>query len=321
MLVHQASGRWKKGLALALITVGFWATLPIALKLALQQLDPWTLTWFRFLFCLLITGTWLLCNGKMHRYRGLSLAHCGLLMLAAAGLAGNYIGYLMGLDYTTPANAQLLIQLAPLLMAIGGIFVFGERFSYGQWLGLGLMALGMMLFFRDQMQLAGQDYALGSLLIVMAAISWALYALAQKQLLTRLSSQQVMGFIYLAATLVLLPMSNPASMLQMDSFHWIAVIYCAFNTLAAYGAFAEALEHWEASRVGTVIAITPLLTVLCVELAVRVSPGLIEAEEIAILGWIGALLIVCGSAMTALLRHGATPIIAPVAINVPKRDQ
>ena len=37
------------------------------------------------------------------------------------------------------------------------------------------------------------------------------------------------------------------------------LLACCMNTLVAYGAFAEALAHWEASRVSAILATTPLL--------------------------------------------------------------
>src|SRR6185295_2354036 len=46
--------------------------------------------------------------------RGLAPRHWALLALAALMLTGNYVFYLLGVKYTTPANAQLLIQAAPL---------------------------------------------------------------------------------------------------------------------------------------------------------------------------------------------------------------
>ena len=58
-----------------------------------------------------------------------------LLIVATLGLAANYIGFLLGLDHTSPANAQVLIQLGPLLLALGGLVVFRERFAPAQWLG------------------------------------------------------------------------------------------------------------------------------------------------------------------------------------------
>jgi drug/metabolite transporter (DMT)-like permease len=303
MALHTVSGRWKLGLLLAFATAGFWATLPVTLKVVLRDLDPLTLTWFRFAFAAVGLGLWLAWRGGFAQFRGLSPRHWLLLGLAALMLIGNYVLYLIGLDYTTPANAQLLIQLAPLLMALGGILVFRERFSLGQWLGLGLVAGGLLLFFADQSGRAstGPRYPLGAAVIVAAAVVWAAYALVQKQLLVRLGSPAILGFIYLSAALLLLPVSSPTRLLALATSQWIALLYCAVNTIAAYGAFAEALAHWEASRVSVVLALTPLLTLGTVELAHRLAPAWVNPENIGLLGAAGALLVVSGSIATSLL--------------------
>lgn len=302
MVLHQASGRWKLGLLLAFLTAALWATLPVALKIALTGLDPLTLTWFRFVFAALGLCLWLAWRGQFSALRGMRRGHWRLLWLAAAMLVGNYVFYLFGLHYTTPGNAQLLIQLAPLLMAVGGIVVFGERFRGGQWAGLAMLTLGLGLFFRDQLgQLVAPQYLLGTGLIVIAAVVWAVYALAQKQLLLRLSSPLILCFIYIVASVALLPVARPLALAALDAGQWFALLYCALNTLGAYGAFAEALAHWEASRVSLVLATTPLMTFGCVELASRVLPDLVSPERIGALGMLGALLVVSGSALTSLL--------------------
>ena len=59
MALHQASGRWRLGLALALVTAACWSTLPVALKVTLDRLDPYTLTWVRFVIAGAIMLAWL----------------------------------------------------------------------------------------------------------------------------------------------------------------------------------------------------------------------------------------------------------------------
>ena len=247
MTLHRASGHWRLGLTLTLITAACWATLPIALKLVLQVLDPITLTWFRFLVAAVFTGAWLGLRGRLGGYRTLGRRSWAMLLVAALMLVGNYVFYLLGVQHTTPANAQLLIQLAPLLMALGGIWVFGERFRFAQWFGLALLVAGMALFFADQLAASAKapGYVLGSALVIVGAIVWAIYALLQKQLLMRLGSMQILLFIYVVATLALLPFAHPAQLLRLDGLHWALLAYCAFNTIGAYGAFAEALAHWD----------------------------------------------------------------------------
>ncbi|WP_176693289.1 DMT family transporter [Arenimonas terrae] len=301
MPLHQASGRWKLGLTLALVTAACWATLPVALKLTLQQLDPYTLTWFRFLLAAGVMLAWLAARDGLGGFASLDGRRWGLLLAAALCLIGNYVFYLLGVQWTSPANAQLLIQLAPLLMALGGIFVFRERFNGWQWAGLAILFGGLALFFREQLGVGGRGYAFGSGLVVFAAVVWAAYALLQKQLLLRLSSPAILLAIYLCASVVLLPLARPAALLQLDGLHWGLLMFCAVNTLVAYGAFAEALAHWEASRVSAILATTPLLCVAAVAGVHTLWPASIAPERIGWLGYAGAALVVLGSALTSLM--------------------
>lgn len=322
MALHQVSGRWRLGLVLALCTAGAWATLPVALKFTLEALDVYTLTWFRFLVAALLVGAWLGWRRRLGGFRTLQRGDWLLLTLAALMLIGNYVFYLMGLDFTTPATAQLLIQLAPLLMAIGGIVVFRERFRAGQWFGLALLCLGLWLFFRDQLRVQADapDFVTGCLVLVLAAVVWAVYSLAQKQLLSRLSSPAILLFIYAAASLVLLPGATPSRLLALDAVHWVSLMYCALNTLIAYGAFAEALAHWEASRVSVVLALTPLLTLLTVSLVHAGWPQVIAAEQIGTVGFAGAGLVVAGSALASLLGN-RRPLVTPTVTDRLESDQ
>lgn len=301
MSLHASSGRWRLGLALALVTATCWATLPVALKLTLEQVDAITLTWFRFLVAAGVMGAWLAARGGFRAFGPLGARHWAMLLVAGLMLLGNYVFYLLGVQYTTPANAQLIIQLAPLLMALGGIFVFKERFGAGQWFGLVVIATGLGLFFGEQNASHGGDYALGAGLVVLAAVVWAVYALLQKQLLVRLSSPAILGAIYALAALLLWPFASPAVLLELDALHAALLGYCALNTLVAYGAFAEALAHWEASRVSAILATTPILCVAAVATVHSLWPALIAPEQLGAMGWAGALLVLAGSAAASLL--------------------
>ncbi len=305
MALHQASGQWRRGLALALVTAACWATLPIALKLMLGQLDPYTLTWFRFVLAAGVMAAWLAARGGLGGFRRLDGRRWWLLGAAGLCLIGNYVLYLLGVQFTSPANSQLLIQLAPLLMALGGIVVFGERFNAWQWTGLAVIVAGLSLFFREQLLAdlgaASSTYVWGSLLVVAAAVVWAAYALLQKQLLLRLPSPAILLAIYVLASVVLLPLSAPSALARLDALHWGLLLYCALNTLVAYGAFAEALVHWEASRVSAVLATTPLLCLGAVAAVHALWPQAIAPERVGALGYAGAGLVVVGSALASLM--------------------
>ncbi|HTY17240.1 MAG TPA: DMT family transporter [Myxococcota bacterium] len=301
--LHRPSGRRALGLALALLTMGLWGVLPFALKLALTWLDPATLTWFRFLVSALVLGAVLASRGGLPAVGRLPRSGWALLAVATLGLAGNYIAFLLGLDRTTPANAQVLIQLAPLLFGLGAIAVFGERFGALQWLGFAVLVAGLALFFRSQLAALARDldrYLSGAALLAVAAATWAAYGLAQKQLLRALSSQGVMLCIFAGCTLCFWPWAHPAALVGLSAGALAVLLFCAANTLVAYGAFAAALAHWEASRVSAVLALTPLATLAFSALVVRVAPERFAAEPLSTPSLGGAAMVVVGSLLTSL---------------------
>ena len=106
------------------------------------------------------------------------------------------------------------------------------------------------------------------------------------------NSQQIMWFIYVAGALCFMPFIELAPVAELSMLQWGLLLFCCLNTIVAYGAFAEALEHWEASKVSAVLAITPLLTILFANLAAWLWPGAPEPEALNLLAILGAVLVV-----------------------------
>lgn len=297
----NTANNWKLGLTLSLITVFFWATLAVALDIGMKALDEWTLTWFRFCVAAVITLIIIGVSGSWKSFLKLNKSHWLWLLLAATMLIANYVLFILGLNKTSPGNAQVLIQLAPLLMTLGGVVIYKESFKRMQKIGVVCLLLGLGLFFQEQLGILVQaEYTQGAIIIIFAAITWAIYALIQKQLIDVLSPQAILTFIYVLASIVLLPLSYPEKLSSLSSNEWMAVGYAALNTVGAYGAFAQALKYWQASRVGMVIALTPVFTFFFINLMSKLFPNLVEAEKIHSIGWIGVALIVMGSMFASL---------------------
>lgn len=307
MDLHRPSGNTARGLGLATTTMLLWGVLPLVLQAALRLVDPYTLTWFRFLVASAALAALLARAGALPALGRLGRGEWVLLAIATGGLAGNYIAYLLGLDRTTAANAQVLIQAAPLLLALGGIVVFRERFTRLQWIGFAVLVSGLAVFFRDQLLALGSDggrYLRGVFLIGIAAVSWAGYGLAQKQLLRSLTSQGVMLCIYAGCTVIFWPTATPSALAGLSAAGLGILLFCAVNTLVAYTAFADALAHWEASRVSAVLALTPLATIASAEIAARLLPAHVQSEHLSAASLGGACLVVAGSLVTALGGRG-----------------
>lgn len=301
--MHVSSGRWFLGLVLALVTAVLWGILPIKLKEVLKVMDPVTVTWYRLVVSGSLLFLYLAATRRLPTFRPLGRKGGWLVALAIGGLLGNYVLYLMGLRMLTPGTTQLVIQVAPILLLLGSLFVFKERFSLGQALGLLVLVSGFGLFFNQRLEelfTSLGSYTTGVLIVLGAAFVWTFYGLAQKQLLTVWNSMQVMMVIYLGCALLLTPWVSPLEALQLSPLQGWLLLACCLNTLVAYGAFAEALAHWEASRVSATLAITPLVTFASVAVAASLWPDHVHPEQINGLAYGGAVLVVLGSALTAL---------------------
>ncbi|MEA5516365.1 DMT family transporter [Nodularia sp. UHCC 0506] len=301
--MHQSSGRWRLGLGLSLLTVFLWGILPIALTVSLQVLDVYTIIWFRFLVSFALLAAFLGVRGKLPNLQQLRSSSGKLLAIATLFLAFNYFLFMQGLALTSPANAQVLIQLSTLLLGLGGLVIFQERYTLRQWIGVSILSSGYIVFFREQLAnliTAQGTYIFGSALIALGAAAWAIYALSQKQLLQSLSSAHIMLIIYGGCALLFTPFAQPATILKLNNFYLLTLLFCAFNTLIAYGAFAESLEHWEASRVSAVLALVPIITLTAVGFVAVFLPSLIPSENLTLIGILGAALVVTGSIAIAL---------------------
>ncbi len=301
--MHQTTGRWRLGLLLSLTTVSMWGVLPIVLKLLLAHMDAATITWYRFLIAALAVGIYLGARSRLPAIGSLSTNARWLLLIAVVGLAGNYLLYLLSLNLISPGTAQVVIQLAPIMLMAGGLLFFGERFKRRQWAGVLVLTIGLGLFFNDRLVeiFTGLGaYTSGVILVVVASASWAAYALAQKQLLRHLKSNQVMFLLYCASMLLFWPWARPSAIFELNGYALGLLLLASINTLVAYGAFAEALNHWQATRVSAILAITPLLTLSFVEIYSRWFPDRLASENLGALALTGAVLVVGGSIVTAM---------------------
>jgi len=304
------TGRWQLGLGLSLLATLFYGLLPLALKSVLTGLDPFTITWSRFFIAALLM-TAVVTRTKQVRSTNWNKPTIGLLLLAVGGLCSNYLLYLVGLQYVTPNTAQVLIQLAPVFLLLGSLFIFKETFTPIQWLGLGILFLGFILYFNHQLGSLFNRFegnSLGLWLVSSAAFAWSIYGLAQKGLSLKFRSTTVVLIIYWFGTFLFWPLARPSSLLQLKSSLWLPLIFSALSTLLVYWAFAEAINHWPASRISAVLALTPIVTVVASEIIIFLWPGMLEAEHLSFLNVSGILLVITGSMLSALGQAQSTKI-------------
>ena len=297
---------WKLGLGFSLVTVIMWGLLPLALKSVLEVMDPLTISWYRLSVSALIALVWYGHSSGPALASMFSVGQWPLTLATVAGLVGNYVLYIWGLDHINPGAAQILIQLAPLILLVGSVIIFKERFSLPQWLGVAIFTAGLLLFFHQRLSnvvATDSGYLVGIVLLIGASLTWAVYGLAQKQLLlNKHHAKNILFLICLAGTVLLWPLAEPQQIQNLSATQLMLLLFCGINTIIAYGSFGLAMSYWQASRVSAVIPLAPLLTLLFTFGLNHWQLAEIPAEPMDWLSCLGALLVVCGAAAAALPR-------------------
>ncbi|MGJ8682644.1 DMT family transporter [Paraglaciecola sp.] len=291
------------GFALSLLTAFLWGVLPVFLKLCLETMNAPTITWYRFLVAGVFVLLVLYKRRSLPNIKALNVKTKWWVLFASLLLVANYVSNVQGLNYLAPETAQVLMQLAPFLLMLGGIVFFSERLTPLELLGAIFLLIGMSLFFNERIAdlfSAFNEFTLGVVVIIFAAVTWAGYALMQKPLLKLLTAKQLTLCIYAIGVIVLLPFSQPSQLLDMQTIHWLALIFCCVNTIVGYGAFTEALSVWQASKVSAVITLAPIFTFLSMAIAVELLPRHFVSTDLNVWAYIGAGIVVVGSALTSL---------------------
>ncbi|TDQ59740.1 EamA domain-containing membrane protein RarD [Mesocricetibacter intestinalis] len=290
------------GALFALIAAMAWGSLPLALQQVLAVMNAQSIVWYRFAVASLALFLLLGSRKKLPELRQSGRTYGWLVIIGVVGLAGNFFLFNSSLNYVSPAVAQIFIHLSSFMMLLCGVVIFKEKLGRYQKIGLGILLLGLGLFFNDRFDsLFGINrYSFGVMLSITAAMVWVGYGMAQKILLRSFSAQQILMMMYMGCALVFTPFVEITQVSGLQGISLICFIYCCLNTLIGYGAYAEALNRWEVSKVSVIITLVPLFTILFAHLFHYLLPRYFPAPELNLISYLGAFIVVLGAILSAV---------------------
>ncbi len=188
---------------------------------------------------------------------------CGLL-----GVAINQSFFFMGLKYTTPISAAIIMTTTPILVLIASALLLSERITWRKSLGIAIGATGAILLVVYGQELSfSSSQALGNLLILVNATSYGLYFVLVKPLLVRYHPITIVKWIFLFGGLAVLPFAWPE--LQTTAWHaidtsaWWAIGYVLLaTTFLAYLFNAFALQTVTPATAAIYIYLQPFMAAL-----------------------------------------------------------
>ena len=256
------------------VTLLFWASAFVAIRHLGEEVGPGALSLGRLLVGSMALGVLLLRRPRRWPAQGdwPGLITCGVLWFGIYNLALNE-----GERRVDAGTAAMLIQVAPILIAILAATVLKERPTWYLGVGLLLAFTGVCLIGFSTSGGGDRDL-LGVVLCVLAAAAYAVSMVFQKPLLARLSALEVTWFACTIGAVVCLPFAGDlirtVQEVPLSSVGWI-VYLGLFPTAIAFTTFAYALARMDASRLGVTTYLVPPITILLGWLFLReVPPGL-----------------------------------------------
>lgn len=245
-----------------------WAGSFIAVRLTYQEISPFMLGFLRFVIATPVMFLILLFFKKPLFLSIKKLPQ--LIVLALTGVTLLYMFQFTGVSLTNASTGGVLINTNVLFISLFSALFLHERFTKLKLVGIVISFIGVIFVFLGQMSnetiAYSESFLLGSILVILSALCWAVYSIVGKNLLEKEDPLVVNAHAFLLGTLFFIPfvysdMSAVVSNISTSGI--IAVLYLGlFCSVFAYIAWYFALSKSEAAESAVFLNLIPLFTIL-----------------------------------------------------------
>ena len=289
----------RKGLLLATTTAILWGILAIALKVALNYFDSYTIVWSRFTIAFLVMiGYYVIVKpGRLS-----ILWNPPLLLIIASILLGiNYIGFMEGIHYAGPGITQVFIQTGPIVLGLVGFLFFKERLTWVRAAGFFIAGTGFIFFYYQQLSVIIENASIvnkGVLYVLMGASAWVGYAICNK-LLVRTHQPLDLNLLFYGIPAIGFSFMADYTLFTNDYpwWVWLLLFFLGLNTVVAYGALSAALKYAESNKISIIIAVNPIITFILLELMFYFNIFWFKIDPFSTMAYVGAILVLIGAVL------------------------
>jgi drug/metabolite transporter (DMT)-like permease len=125
------------------------------------------------------------------------LSHKDHFRILFLGVIGYYLSSLLdflGLQYISAGLERLILFLTPTFVLLMSFFFYKRNISGAEWGALLLSYLGTIFVFMHDVHTGGGNVGLGSLLVLAAAMTYALYLLLSGELVQRVGAMRLVAY-------------------------------------------------------------------------------------------------------------------------------
>jgi drug/metabolite transporter (DMT)-like permease len=265
-----------------------WGGSIVAQKLALSGFSAVEASVLRDIggLAILLT-TWWWQEGTLAQ---LTKADVRMLGLLGLGVLGNHLLILMGLKYVSGAVGGVIIGSSPVMTALLSALLIHDVPLRAVWAGGLLSFAGVGLVSVAGFQAAGDQPLLGSLLVFLGVVSWALYSIGSRKLMERHSALTVNWATLLVATILQIPLlwtdrkMLDAGLESVSTADWMALGYLVlFATAIAQQAWLYGVKGIGPSRASVLGNLTPVAAIVLSAVLLKEPVGASEILGIALI--------------------------------------
>lgn len=196
-----------------LIAASIWGGMYVVSDVVLDVIPPATLLLIRYLVALPVL--WI--AARLAHTGGIRRADWRLLALTAfVGFGVSLLAQFAGTKLSTAAAGALITSATPAFIVLFAWLILRERASGRQWTGLALATIGVLVVSLLGDQSATEEATnplLGNLLLIVAAVTWALYSV-----LVKLNARKYTALaITLAVTALGIPIVAPVAAIELQT--------------------------------------------------------------------------------------------------------
>ncbi len=220
----------------------------------------------------------------------ISRADLGLLGLLGLGVLGNHLLILMGLNYVSGAVGGVIIGSSPVVTSVLSAMLIRDVPLRAVWVGALLSFAGVGLVSVAGFQAAGEQPLLGSILVFLGVVSWALYSIGSRTIMERMSALTVNWTTLMVATVLQIPLlwtdqkMMQAGVESVTTSDWLALGYLVvFATAVAQQAWLFGVKGIGPSRASVLGNLTPVAAIGLSALILGEAVGLTEVIGICLI--------------------------------------
>jgi drug/metabolite transporter (DMT)-like permease len=266
---------------------------------------------------LLLTSLILLPFAWKHRHQLRTLSRFDLILMVTAGVlfGAHFLTFTYAPDYTSYESWVILLAVQPILAAVIGYWLLGERTTRGMWIAIWVGLVGMVMLVWEDMQkdlesgasLLDGKHLFGDFLVLLAGVTVVLAIIIGRRLRQKVALPLYTGSIFgvggIVATSWALVAGHGFVGHSPEAWFWLLMLI-AVPTFCGHTLFNYLVKHVRVIYLNMVILAEPVISMFAKYLID--NPDVFGKVDLGPLKLTGAVILIGSVGLALVLREKRT---------------